>query len=151
VLGPYFDARHLDKVMEDFLGRALGKLGAVEIDAHLEAAVRALSTPVGEHQVNLAMALRIESPYGKPLTNASVRSGAWPHAIKNTARIKSSTAIKTDVSAARTAIARVTPSLVLLFKAINHRPCHRESLARAPVSPRILTRGPCTALHANPW
>jgi hypothetical protein len=55
------------------------------------------------------------------------------------------------VSAATTAIARVTPSLVLLFIAINHRPCHRESLARAPVSPRILTRGPCTALHANPW
>jgi hypothetical protein len=35
VLGSYLNARRLGEIMEDFRGRTLGKLGAVEIDAHL--------------------------------------------------------------------------------------------------------------------
>ncbi len=75
-----------------------------------ETVVGALPTPVEERQINLAGASRMELPPGKPLTNASVRSGAWPHAIKSAASTNSSKAIQTDVSPARTATAMVIPS-----------------------------------------
>ena len=39
MLGPDFDAGRLGEVVEDFRWLALGKLGAVEIDAHLDAAI----------------------------------------------------------------------------------------------------------------
>jgi hypothetical protein len=39
VLGPYLDARRLCKVMKHFRGLTLGKLDAIEIDAHLDAAI----------------------------------------------------------------------------------------------------------------
>jgi hypothetical protein len=81
--------------------------------------------PVGHHakyamcsQTHLSNDLIMELPYGNPLTISSVRSGAWPHAIKNAASNKSSTASQTNVSPAITATAMVIPSLVLLFKAI---------------------------------
>ena len=39
VLGPDLDAGRLGEVVEDFRECALGKLGAIEIDAHLDAAI----------------------------------------------------------------------------------------------------------------
>jgi hypothetical protein len=38
VFGSYFDVRRLGEVEEGFRGLAFGKLGAVEIDAHLDSA-----------------------------------------------------------------------------------------------------------------
>ncbi len=52
VLGPYLDARRLGKIPKDLRWRALGKPGAVEIDAHLDATIggareRLHNRPVG--------------------------------------------------------------------------------------------------------
>jgi hypothetical protein len=44
VLDPYLDARRLGEVIENLRGLALGELGAVEIDADMDAAIdRALA------------------------------------------------------------------------------------------------------------
>ena len=39
MLDPYLDARRLGEIPKDLRGLALGKLGAIEIDADLDAAI----------------------------------------------------------------------------------------------------------------
>jgi len=39
VLGQHLDARHLDEIIKDLRGLAFGKLGSIEIDANLDAAI----------------------------------------------------------------------------------------------------------------
>jgi hypothetical protein len=46
VLDPYLDARSLGEIIENLRGLALGKLGAIEIDADCNAAIGSAREPL---------------------------------------------------------------------------------------------------------